>query len=51
MALAEFGPATWTLENWIGVGLWVVAFLFLLILGWRLARPLAEGQGRGETDD
>ncbi|MEZ6196011.1 MAG: hypothetical protein R3F20_09855 [Planctomycetota bacterium] len=41
LVFGEFGPAQWTRDNWMGVGLWAVAFLLLLALGWRCARPPA----------
>ena len=42
---SEFGPSHWTSENWQGVGLSVVAFLFVLILVIWLARPPRSGGG------
>lgn len=51
MAFAEFGPETWTTTNWIGAGLWVVAVLFLLVIGWRLARPRIGDEAEGGGDE
>ena len=36
---AEFGPGSWTLNQWMGVGVYAVALLFLIMLVWRWAKP------------
>ena len=41
---ADFAPGQWTMNNWQGVGLSTVAFLFaLLILYWIARSPSSDG--------
>ena len=50
---ADYGPSTWSLKNWVGVGIYAVAFLVLVRVVYRIAQPtddVPEGSGpeRGE---
>ena len=48
---SNLGPEHWTLENWIGVGIYAGAFLVLLRIVLALADPGDRRDGRGGGGD
>jgi hypothetical protein len=49
-AVAEFGPSSWTIEQWIGVGVYVGAFFISVALIRLLAVPNRRAAGRSSAD-
>lgn len=49
-AVAEFGPSSWTIEQWIGVGVYVGAFFVSVVLIRLLAAPNRRAVGRNPAD-